>query len=66
MEQMIKMVFCMILIIPYGAAVIGLTFVLAWPPVLVQLGGLLVNGLVGLACLALAAPLLSGNNLMAD
>ena len=31
-----------------------------------QLAGLIVNGVIGLACLALATPLLSGNNLMAD
>lgn len=36
------------------------------PVLAVQLAGLTVNGLVGLACLALATPLLSGNNLMAD
>ena len=36
------------------------------PAFMIQLAGLIVNGVIGLACLALATPLLSGNNLMAD
>ena len=66
MEQMIKMVFCLILAIPYGITVVALMFVPGLPALAVQLAGLAVNGLIGLACLALATPLLSGNNLMAD
>ena len=41
-------------------------FGLGLPGLLAQLVGLLVNGIVGFVCLILAAPLLSGNNLMAD
>lgn len=66
MEQMIKMVFCLVLAIPYGITVVALMFVPGLPALAVQLAGLAVNGLIGLACLALATPLLSGNNLMAD
>lgn len=66
MEQMIKMVFCLVLAIPYGITVVALMFVPGLPALAAQLAGLAVNSLVGLACLALATPLLSGNNLMAD
>ena len=66
MEQMIKMVFCLILAIPYGITVVTLVMIPGVPAFMIQLAGLIVNGVIGLACLALATPLLSGNNLMAD
>lgn len=66
MEQVIKMFLSLILVIPYGITVVGLMFGLGLPGLLAQLVGLLVNGIVGFVCLILAAPLLSGNNLMAD
>ena len=65
MEQMI-VVSCLILAIPYGITVVTLVMIPGVPAFMIQLAGLIVNGVIRLACLALATPLLSGNNLMAD